>query len=478
MINSTILRLSTILLSNSPFSLSTISGYHIFSVEKSFFTRSINTLFYFNIFIGNATFSKTTFDSIIGGAIRVDLSYVLKYQIIENQFYVNATSQNYYFFENCNFHKCQVTGKQNNGGAISINVHIPTNIDIDTSFEFTSFYDCHSEGKGGAIYLYKTGDVSILESCFLQCFTSCSEEKGTGTVAYIHHRSSTERGKIRGSSFYGCPQSNDMHPNTDTVLYAYMGKSAFSSTNFTQNKVNHGSSALFILEQKVISIDFTSFINLTGENTIHFIGNLYATADIDSINVVNCVNNNGDLNAIFIFRYTTINVENSVFIMKTNKNLAINDSNDTHDFINFNKCHFDLPQEELVNESICKFQFCHFDVINPATIKSIYFDSRECWDVNRFPKPTKTPEPTQSPFATPTKTPAATSCCNECTGNKILEKYYKLIFYVGVAIAFILIIIFVFLICKCIFDLGRKKNSDKISSSASLSSSLISHSPF
>ncbi|KAK8886914.1 hypothetical protein M9Y10_037947 [Tritrichomonas musculus] len=388
MLNSTILGLSTILLAGSPFSMAPVSGSRTFSVDKSLFTRSIHNLFYFNIFTGNAKFSKTTFDNIIGGAIRVDSAYDAKDQVIEKRYAPNIMSQNFYSFESCMFRNCHISGEKFNGGAVSINVPAGKDFDVDISFEFSSFYNCYAAGgQGGALYGYRIGDVSLLETCFSMCFTreqSSTGDTGTGTAVYLHHRASTERTKSRGSSYDRCPPQAAMYPNTESVFYVMMGKVDFDHSNFTNNVVEQGSSAICLVEQKYCNIDFTSCINCIGENTIHIVGQTDASCDINTVNFVNCANHSEakELYGVVAVLYTQITLDDSVFIMGDNKFLAIRDQKDTTSKITFNKCTFDRAQNQLSDTSICDFKSCAFGTQDPKTNKFTYFDSRECWEIN------------------------------------------------------------------------------------------------
>lgn len=393
MLNSTILGLSTILLAGSPFSMAPVAGSRSLSVDKSIFSRSLHTLFYFNIFAGDAKFSKTTFDNIIGGAIRVDSAYDAKDQVIEKRFKPNIMSQNYYSFESCMFRNCHCSGEKDNGGAVSINVPASQEFDVDLSFEFSSFYNCYAAGgQGGALYGFRIGDVSILETCFSYCFTresSSTHDTGTGQAVYLHHRASTERTKARGSSYDKCPQQAAMFPNTETVFYVMMGKVDFDHSNFTNNVVETGSSAICLVEQVYCNIDYTTCDNCVGESTIHIIGQTDATCDINTVNFINCANHSDvtELYGILAVLFAEITIDDSVFIMKDNQFLAARDKSDSTSKITFRRCKFDRPQSGLSNKDICEFNDCEFSITDPKTNKFTYFDSRECWEIepNRLP---------------------------------------------------------------------------------------------
>ena len=393
MLNSTILGLSTILLAGSPFSMAPGAGVRSFSVDKSLFSRSLHNLFYFNIFSGNAKFSKTTFDSIVGGAIRVDSAYDAKDQFIEKRYAPNIMPANYYSFESCMFRNCHCTGEKMNGGAVSITVPSGKEFDVDISFEFSSFYNCYAAGgQGGALYGSRIGDVSILETCFSYCFTreqSTTGDTGMGTAVYIHHRASTERTRARGSSYDKCPPQAAMFPNTETVFYVMMGKVDFDHSNFTDNVVETGSSAICLAEQVYCNIDFTTCRNCIGESTVHIIGQTDATCDINTVNFVNCANHTEakELYGVIAILYTKITLDQSVFVMGDNKFLAVRDKSDSTSKITFRECIFDRAQNDLVDLSVCAFTDCKFSQSSPKTNKFTYFDSRECWEIepNRLP---------------------------------------------------------------------------------------------
>ncbi|OHS95012.1 hypothetical protein TRFO_10714 [Tritrichomonas foetus] len=385
MLNSTIVGLSAILLASNPFSLAQTTGRRMFNVDRSIFSKSLHNVFYFNTFLGSAKFSKATFDNIIGGAIKVE-SYDAKDQVIEKRFSPNIMSQNYYSFESCMFRKCFTTGEKSNGGAISINVNPGIDYDVDLSLEFSSFYNCYvAGGQGGAIYGFRIGDVDIKETCFQQCTTrekSETEDTGSGTACYIWHRANTERCRLRGSSFDRCPETGVMNPNTETVFFVLMGRADSDDCNFTNNFIEKVASAIAFTEQHSCDVDFTSFINCSGECTIFLSGQTDANCDINTVNFVNCASHPDTKNPAIILGYATVvTLEKCVFIMGTDKYLAARSETDTTSKFTFSDCIFDRKQNDLVDTTICNFNSCNFDVSSPETNKFTFFDSRECWEI-------------------------------------------------------------------------------------------------
>ena len=387
MLNTTLLGLTTLLLANSPFSLSQSSQYRNFQVDKSVFSKSLQNLFYFNAFAGKALFRKTTFDNILGGAIRVDsISYDAKDLEINERFAPNIMSQNFYAFESCMFRRCLASGERVNGGAISITVPAGRDFDVDLSLEFSSFYACRcSGGQGGAIYGFRIGDVDIKETCFEECTThedSSTGDTGMGTAVYAWHRADTERSRARGSSFTKCPGTSYMNPNTETVFFILMGQADTDDTNFTQNFIEKEASAIAFLEQHICEVDYTSFINCTGECTVYFSGHDNSISDINTVNFVGCKHHSEAKNpAIIRGLSTTITLENCVFILDGNRFLAANAGTDSTTHFTFSGCQFDASSKENLNDqSIMTFNSdCKFG--SASTHEFTYFDSRECWEI-------------------------------------------------------------------------------------------------
>lgn len=361
MINLTIVKLSAIFLAGSPFSFSPSIGVHSFSIDDSFFSRSLHSLLYFNIFSGKTQITKTIFNNIIGGSIRVESAYEVKDQVILKRFSPNIMEGNYYIFESCMFRNCHCTGEKLNGGAVNINVPSLKEFEVDLSFEFCSFYNCYSAGGyGGAVYGFHIGDVSILETCFNTCFTresSLTGNIGIGTAVYISHLTSTGRTRGRFSSYTECPKEAAKFPNTEDVFHVSSGKVDLTHSNFSNNVVEFGSSAIHLNEQAYCIIAFTTCRECIGESTISIVGMNDATCDIDTLNFVDCVNHSEDkvLYGIFTILYTKVTVEQSVFIMKNNKFLAMRDKSDSFSTVKFSKCIFDRASDDLYNGKICSF---------------------------------------------------------------------------------------------------------------------------
>lgn len=273
MINTTILCLSAVFLTKSPFSIVHLTGINSFSVDKSLFSRSLQNLFYFNINQGNALFSNTIFNDILGCTILAESAYDAKDVIIKKRFSPNVISADYYSFESCLFQNCR--SFKNNGGAICIKVPSDIDLTVDISLEFSSFYKCYTQsGFGGAIYLYHFGDASILETCFLECYAneSSSDRITEGSTIYINHRAFTERTRLRGSSIFSCPSDPNYCHKCDSVFKVCSGKTDSSHCNFTNNYIEIGSSAISFIEQARNEIEYSQFINCTGENTFFILG--------------------------------------------------------------------------------------------------------------------------------------------------------------------------------------------------------------
>lgn len=310
MINSTIIKLSALFLAGSPFSFSPSKGIHSFSIDESFFSRSLHTVLYFNIFPGQTQITKTTFNKIIGGAIRVESTYEVKDQVILKRFNPNIMEGNCYIFESCMFQNCHCTGENINGGAVSINVPSSKEFEVGLSFEFCSFYNCYSAGGyGGAVYCFHIGDVNILETCFNTCFTrelSSTNITGIGTAVCISHLTSTGQTRGRFSSYTECPKEAAKFPNTGSVFHVSSGKIDFTHLNFSNNVVEFGSSAFHLNEQIYCKIEFTTCKECIGESTISIAGINDAICDINTLNFVDCVNHSDDkvLFGIFTVLYT------------------------------------------------------------------------------------------------------------------------------------------------------------------------------
>lgn len=390
MLNTTIVALTTALLCGSPFTLSPSKSYRTFSVDKSNFAKSLHTVFYFNSFFGQSKFAKTTFDSIIGGAVRAESAYDVKDQIIEKRVFYTPFTDNRYSFESCMFRNCHITGELNNGGAISISASTSSfDQDVDFSIEFSSFYNCWcAGGQGGAIALTLISDADILHTCFDSCTTREQSETGdfgAGTAVYITHRLNaklTLRTKSRGSSYNKCPSTGVMNPNTQSVFYSYQGEIDIDHSNFTQNFVEKSAAALLLFEPKTCFIDYLNLINQTGEYTVYISSQSDSSCDINTVNFVYC-NQHADAKSykgVLAGLHTQITIEDSVFILGSNQYLATKTHTSDTSRFTFSKCVFDQDTSFYQDPSICTFNSCSKSD-NPATNDITFFDSRECWEI-------------------------------------------------------------------------------------------------
>lgn len=450
MINSTILKLSIVFLSGSPFSYTPAAGVSSFSIDRSYFSKSLHTLFYFNIFSGEAQIAKTTFDNIIGGAIQVESDYYEKGIIIVKRFSPNIISSNTYTFEKCMFRNCYCTGEKMNGGAVCANVAYSNNLDVDFTFKSSSFYNCRSQGGfGGAFYGYHICDVNILETCFNACFTRkvSGSIPGVGTAVYIDHITSTKRTKGRGSSYIECPKEAAGYPYTESVFFVSTGIINFDYSNFSNNVVEYGSSAICMFSYADNKISFTTCNKCVGEFTFLITGMNNTSCDLNTLNFINCTHHveAKDFYGIFAILYVKVNIKQSVFIMSNNKILAMRDVHDSSSIITFSKCTFDIAQSDLFNIEICEFIDCSFSKIDLVTNKYSYFNSQECWEI-------ETPSQTDIPSF------------NNNNG--------KIAICISIVNSILLVGIIVYLVIKCFLD---KKKNDGHASSLSLNESLISN---
>ena len=431
MINTTILSLSAVFLTKSPFSIVHLTSINSFYVDKSLFSKSFQSVFYFNINQGNVLFSNTLFKNILDCAILSDF----KDKIINQRFSPNVNSARYYTFESCLFQNC-ISNKYN-GSAICITVPKNSNFDVDISFEFSSFYKCRTQnGFGGAIYLYHFGDVSILETCFLECYASesSSDNNVEGSTVYINHRTSTERTRLRACSINSCPSDPLLCHKCDSIIKIFFGKISSVHSNFTNNCIEFGSSGISLSEQIIINIDLSQFMNCTGENTIFIIGENDNAFIIDTCNFINCVNNSSSSdknNGIFVVFCKLLNIKESVFIMNSNKFL-ISENN---------------SKSILYDLNHCFFTGCTFSLINPSHNKYTYFDSKECWEIITYKMP-----------------------------SNFFDDYLWIIIAVGSFILGLLITLIVFLISKCHSKHKNKMKANEFKSSELLSESLLKES--
>ena len=172
--------------------------------------------------------------------------------------------------------------------------------------------------------------------------------------------------------------------------------------------------------------------------------------------------------AIFAIINSQIEIENSVFAMYDNKNLAKRDKSDKTSNIAFNRCTFSSRMSDLVDSEICRFVDCSFTPFDLKTKIISIFDSHQCWEIPS-PSPTKTATPYQT--ATKTAEPSQTTFpftnspqpTENDDGSGVSHENYKLILYICITNLILLVAVIIFLIVKCILD---HRNKDQYSSYA------------
>lgn len=392
MLNTSILKLTLLNISLSPFSRTHFSSYCQFTVDRSFFSNSYNTLFYFHNLAGQNKFSKTIFHNILNRAILADgsIDYSYNSTVITNRLSPLISSSCTFTFVNCMFRNCSIRGETVHGGAVSIHVSPSDLYDVDLSFTKTSFYNCNTAGgHGGAIYGFRLGDLSLDRTCFNNCCTqesSATGDTGMGQACFIWHRTTSDHSKAIFSSLSACPDSLAVR-NTESVLSIFSGHVDIDDCNFTNNWVDKVASAICLTEQKLCNIYFTNCINCTGESTMHIGGfedKGTESCDINNINFINCRNTSASskYGGVLVGYYTTITVEDCVFIMKGNKYLVASSYEyDLVTSLTFSRCIFDMPLDDLIDKTRCSFQAdCKYDA-SPATNTLQNFNSKECWEI-------------------------------------------------------------------------------------------------
>jgi hypothetical protein len=150
--------------------------------------------------------------------------------------------------------------------------------------ESTSFLNCTSSGKGGAIYLYITGESILYKVCGFGCLAA------NGPVQFVRNQLSndvTKRNEFNYTSVCHSIQKADYN----CIIYPSYGKVKYNSVNSSQNECLHNSGIDCNSQsgEGCCVIEYCSLTNNTMRNSM-VIG-LYSSSYGKQIRFCNILNN-------------------------------------------------------------------------------------------------------------------------------------------------------------------------------------------
>lgn len=359
MLNVSIFALARAFSASAPNSISTISQFRSFSIQRSSFSNYLISVFHFSSYHIKTHISQVKFQNIIGTAIKFQGSDLISQEILQRSDMGNTYSDitiKRAMFKNCD-------GGEYSGGALFITEADSSN-PIKVDIKESSFYNCATTGgQGGAFYI-EAGYLHISLSCLFRC-TSVSAN-GQAFVASV----SKEFSLIK-SSVIQCP-GKDQLSESDVAQIAG-GLQIMENVNFSSSHVDDDWAGFHSDAASSISFSYLNVFDNVG-NTLIGLVDVPLSSLISNINFVN-----NKVSSFLIGYDQPFTMNNCVFI--SNGISILENDQPVQVSATFNSCSFDQSQAAINFPLYIKINNCEFSIIKP-THKMSEFNSDQCWEIS------------------------------------------------------------------------------------------------